>query len=131
MNPVCRWDSDDFRSDIYCYEDDGEFVTHVARTRYADDAPRIAPAFTIPEKRGPARRRAITDFCTAAVAQREWLLRTPLIPLGGPHAGETFIDHSERALLRRLDCLRSCGYRVPESVLKRLRLAIRRERVAA
>lgn len=130
MNSICRWDSDDFRSDVYCYEDDGEFVTHVARTRYADDAPRIAPAFTIPES-GPARRRAITDFCTAAVAQREWLLRTPLIPLGGPHAGETFIDHSERALLRRLNRLRDRGYRVPESVFERLRLALRREGVAA
>jgi len=42
------------------------------------------------------------------------------VPIGGPHDGETFTDHSAGACLRRLLNLSSDGYHVPAHALKAL-----------
>lgn len=120
---LCTWDTDDFESDVYVREDHGVYSTHVARTRYATPAPKVPSTATIPKENGAARRLAISVFCERVVAQREWMLSTPLVQIGGPYDGKSFIDQCPRQVLDRLHDLMDSGYRVPASVTRRLRYA--------
>lgn len=82
----CRWSSDGFTSDVYCYESDAGFVTHVANKRHD-------------------RRREIGDHS-----------EIPMHEIGLAHDGATFVDAGPREMAETLRKLREEGYRVPEYV---------------
>src|SRR5574337_47846 len=102
----CRWSSDGFQCDLYCYESQDGFVTHVAASRHT-------------------KRVSDYDFSSAeaileSAKKREMELDDPenkLLPIGLPHDGETFIDNSLKDMLERVLWLKSLGYIVPDLVI--------------
>lgn len=106
----CRWSSDDFRCDLYCYEDaSGGWTTHVAGLRYPEDGPRP-----------PSVALALSDFDAYRAARDRWNARAdevPMVTIGLPCDGQTFNDPTLADFRARLMALREAGYRFPDHVL--------------
>lgn len=100
----CRWSSDGYQCDVYCYQSDAGFETHVASRRTVERIPEIDWA-------GHAAR-----FSASLVAHREALDRRDLQPIGLEHDGETFVDATEAEMFARLRHLQGVGYQIPEWV---------------
>lgn len=106
----CRWSSDNYHCDLYCYESSGGHETHVAGYRRAGEWPDMPP------------------LELAAADPREWerqykahsaaLEAAPLVEIGGPHDGESFCDKTLPEFRDRLLMLREAGYRFPDYVLE-------------
>ena len=102
----CRFSSERFQCDVYCYADtSGGYTTHVAGRRRTEPAPEMDLAKM-------AGSQAECDRYNAAMAEWEKL---PLLDIGLPHDGETFADPTLAALRERLVGLKALGYVVPES----------------
>lgn len=104
----CRFSSDNWRSDVYCYENKDGYVTHVARSRLTDVIPPLLP-FDDPNWLTSYQTRGKAIECSSRYV------------IGLEYDGETFCDDSLSALLERLQMLRAAGYHVPESALEEIR----------
>ncbi len=92
----CRWSSDNFKCDLYCYEYVyGGYVTHVAGRRLINHTP---------------------------LEERDILLDYEDIKL--PHAGEVFNDETLEDFLERLIYLRGLGYKFPDYVIEAVKQEI-------
>lgn len=105
----CRFSSDDFRCDLYCYEDvHGGYTTHVAAVRvvYKDPLPPIVSI----------------DDPVAWLARHERVKKlhskASLVDITLPNAGESFHDATVEGFLDRLRYLRDIGYRFPSEVIE-------------
>lgn len=104
----CRWSSDNWRSDLYCYEDVSDcFVTHVAARRRVGEIPTM-PAWgeVSPEEWMIAHRQ-----------QMEAVDRCELVEIDLPHAGESFYDDDLAGMIARMKELQALGYHVPASAI--------------
>lgn len=105
----CRWSTDSFRCDLYCYEDvGGGYMTHVAARRIDDGAPREDWGLMVSDP---------DEFMRQHVALLEWMETHPLRPIGLDYDGLTFHDPTPGEFLDRLMMLRRAGYRFPDDVL--------------
>lgn len=105
----CRFSSDNWSSDVYCYADvRGGFTTHVASSRYVGNIPKV------PEFRN---KDTIGERFAAHRAQMEFIKTAQLVPIGGPFDGETYSDATLEDLKARLLNLREAGYIVPQSAI--------------
>ena len=105
----CRWSSDNFKSDIYAYEDvNGGWTTHVAGSRYVGDIPEIPPFGTSSPE----------EVAAAYKAQHEYFRSAICVDIDLPHAGEMFNDPTLEAFKERLLRLRTLGYHVPAYVFE-------------
>lgn len=108
----CRWSSDNWKCDLYCYEDvSGGWTTHVAGRRRVGE---------IPDDRREdffARRISAEEFFHLHNRQMEVLGTLPMEDIDLPHAGETFHDGSLQEFKDRLLMLRKIGYHFPDYVL--------------
>lgn len=133
----CRFSSDNWKSDIYCYEGGSHFVTHVASSKRALPAipdipfrwvPKFGATWNIGERKAkyPSElHRRASWFC-----MRIWSLWhclhmlsvriVPLKPIGLPHDGESFSDETASECADRLESLRAIGYHVPQHAIDRL-----------
>ena len=105
----CRWSTDSFRCDLYCYESaDGGWVTHVAGNRIPDNAPREDWSLiqTNPD-----------EFWRQHESLMVYLEDCERSPIGLPHDGESFRDGSLNEFRERLLTLRQIGYRFPDDVI--------------
>lgn len=104
----CRWSSDGFWCDLYCYQHvEGFFMTHVARSR---------------------RPRRVTDIdwssaeaLQASVDQQRKDLADPTNqpePIGLPHDGENICDDTIGGMIATMKRLKSVGYNVPDWAIK-------------
>lgn len=111
----CRWSSDNWRCDLYCYESgDNEYTTHVAGRR------RVGLE-TLPPN-------PLSDLVHERIDADEWMRRykahhamlqsLPFEDIDLPHAGETFCDASLEEFKDRLLYLRKVGYHFPDYVLE-------------
>lgn len=115
----CRWSSDNWKCDLYCYEDVmGCFTTHVASNRVVGDP----PAVVVPPH--PATPEQIQQFMADHRAQMAFLEATPHAPIGLPHDGESFGDLDLLSFLDRVMHLRDVGYHVPQFVIDDITLEI-------
>ena len=114
----CRWSSDGFKCDVYCYAHvDGVWVTHVAgRKKVGLDT--LPPDGLSP----PFDWNAKMAFDKAYEALSEWRDITL------PHANETFRDASPGECADRLEHLRSLGYHIPQYAIDELREEEREEK---
>ncbi len=104
----CRMSDDNWKSDVYAYEDDGGFVVHVAANRLVGDIPEVPCILDVgSEVWGNAHQAQM-----AAVSAAE------LAPIGGPHDGESFRYATLRELRDGLLQLRADGYHVPQFALE-------------
>jgi len=116
----CRWSSDDFGCDLYCYANvSGGFTTHVASNRVVGEVPKVdwTPMY---------KRDGDTNKFTAQMnAQSAWLKAAERRPIGLPHDGESSSDPDLPSFLARLEALRAIGYRFPDNVLDAVREEMR------
>ena len=110
----CRWSSDNWRSDVYVYEDtNGGWTTHIAgRRRTGLD--------TLPP-----------DPLTLDMSDPEWLDKykahdkaleaLPFEEINLPLVGKSFNDSDPGACADRLEMLRGLGYHVPQYAIDELR----------
>lgn len=111
----CRWSSDNWRCDLYCYEDSqGGFTTHVAGRRIVGDIPK-EPELKLINGELPenfmAEHQAVMRFLDTAERQ----------PIGLPFDGESFNDPDLESFLQRVTDLREVGYNVPDHVFDEIR----------
>jgi len=99
----CRWSSNDFRCDVYVYEDcRGGWTTHVAGRRRVFTEP-IPDSIPFGEEGYWERYEKVMGMVEEA----------RLEPIGLPHDGETFNDETPGEAATTLIMLRDAGYIVP------------------
>jgi hypothetical protein len=106
----CRFSSEDFGCDVYCYAGGG-YMTQVATTRYVFTQPLPPPVSE--DDTGAWMQRWEAVMHAASVA--------PVVAIGGPHDGELFEDPDPASAADRLEALRAAGYRVPQYAIDQLR----------
>jgi hypothetical protein len=115
----CRWSCDDYRCDLYCYEDvSGGYTTHVASSRYHWEPPSPSPydmaemdRLLRAEPGGAAWQRSMKDY-NAKLAE------APIVPIGLSCDGQSFNDPDLASFRQRVADLIEMGYRVPPYVLE-------------
>lgn len=115
----CRPSSDNFKSDIYCYEGSSGFVVHISANRILGDIPPLPEMGSIAEgllsqEEYIAAYKAQGDFI--ATAEKENILLS--------YAGETKVYAEVSDCIKFLIELKELGYHVPQSALDRLQLEI-------
>lgn len=110
----CRFSSDDYSSDVYCYEDvSGGFTIHVARNRPVLDVD-LPPFVLFEEDR-------IDDWMARHKAVMAWVEKAERKPIGLPYDGESFNDPTAGDTADRLQMLKDAGYNVPQYAIDQLR----------
>lgn len=105
----CRWSSDDWKCDLYCYHScGGGYITHVASQKYID-----VPVN--PHSFGGAAFEKWLDFHEVQMA---FLDTAEMKEIGLPHDGMSFNDPDLEAFLERVNCLKETGYIVPHWVFE-------------
>jgi|WetSurMetagenome_2_1015567.scaffolds.fasta_scaffold148707_3 hypothetical protein len=105
----CRFSSDNFNCDLYIYEDvSGGFTTHVASNRQRTW---IKLFYWITDKR--------LKFGNYKTRWRRFrLFKIPLFlthkKIDGAFDGKTFNDDTISDVLKKVDALKRCGYKIPE-----------------
>jgi hypothetical protein len=108
----CRWSSDDFQCDIYCYAHcDGGFRIHVANRRYVFKEPLPAEI-------------SFSDNATAWAERemkvQEMVHNASLEKIDLPCAGEDYHVATAREAAAHLERLRGLGFRVPQYAIDSL-----------
>lgn len=104
----CRWSSMNFGCDLYCYEAEQGYVTHVANQRIIGDIPEVDNSLLL-----NYTQENVEKFINQQKAQFEFLVTAERRPIGLKYDGQTFYD-DEDTFLSRLKMLREEGYRFPE-----------------
>jgi hypothetical protein len=104
----CRWSSDDFKCDLYCYEDSYGYTTHVAGRRVVGDVPHVDWTKLTTD--------STQEFAAQYTAQSAWLATAKREPIGLPYDGESFHDPNLESFLATVTMLRDAGYHVPTYV---------------
>jgi len=108
----CRWSSDDFKSDIYCYEScDGGFEIMVAENKILGDIPHVPFILDV----------STEEYMLAYDKQSKFLKTAKHENLNLKHDGERFNEPTAKEAADRLEYLRDIGYNVPEHAIKSLR----------
>ena len=110
----CRWSSDDFQCDIYCYESvHGGYVTDIASNRpvLPDDMP---PQVAFDQDN-------LTAYIDRHAAVMRILDTAERRPIGLPLDGESFTDDTPAEAAERLQGLKDMGYNVPQYAIDELR----------
>lgn len=104
----CRWSSLNFGCDLYCYESEQGYVTHVASLRVVGDIPEVDSSLFL-----DYTDENVEKFFEQQKAQFDFLDTAERTPIGLKYDGQTFYDDKE-TFLSRLNMLREEGYRFPE-----------------
>ncbi len=108
----CRWSSDSWKCDLYCYADvSGGYTTHVAGRRRVGNIP--------DDKWDDFALGKITadEFIKLHSAQMKAVEACDFEEITLPHSGETFNDPDLESFKKRLLYLRGLGYSFPDHVL--------------
>jgi hypothetical protein len=133
----CRWSSDNFQCDLYCYEDvSGGITTHVASNRVVGEIPEapfellMNEGSTIPEQVLNRMTEAnLKRYMEAHRRQMDFLETCKREPIGLPYDGQSFNDPDYESFLARLLHLRETGYHFPDYVLDLVKEAIKEQNV--
>lgn len=140
----CRWSIDNWRCDVYVYEGEGGWATHVAGMRgIIRPVPditccrlsfwlcrRSAASYNKGTRRMESPRPRTATIYKAWIrfailwqryVHRPSLRLIPMRPIGLPHDGESFNDETPGDCANRLEYLRELGYRVPQHAIDALR----------
>ena len=113
----CRWSSDNFKCDVYCYEDVmGGYTTHVANSKPVGDLPEM-PSINMPKE----------EWKNKYKEYREAFDKVENEKIGLRHDGETFNDETLEDFLDRLLYLKEVGYHIPDYVFDDIREEIKEE----
>ena len=116
----CRWSSNNWDCDLYCYADSGGgYTTHVAENRIVGEVPKEPPI-----------RQGMTDaewdeYFKAHRKQMDWLKTAKHKHIGLPCDGQSFNDETLEEFLDRVTMLRDAGYHVPPWLIDDIRQEMR------
>lgn len=117
----CRWSSDNWKCDVYCYEDClGGWTTHVASNKRVGEIPTYSFA-------KDDSKEELDRFMREYRAHQDALDKTALVPIGLPHDGETFNDPTLEDFRDTLTMLKDAGYNVPQYVFEAIEEEIKEE----
>ena len=111
----CRWSSDNFHCDLYCYQSDQGYVTHVARTRITSYLPKPSSSKWITKI---PLRLGWPIWWLRLWYWNWWMEKATRTPIDLPHDGENFLNEDLDGFLRTLLHLRRAGYRFPAHVIE-------------
>ena len=111
----CRFSSDNFKCDVYCYESSEGFITHVAGKKIVGELPPLPELGTVSDE----------EFVKALTKQHETLLAMDRVPIGLPYDSQTLVNETLPEMLERLNYLKEIGYNVPDWVLTRIKEEIK------
>lgn len=112
----CRWSSDNWKCDLYCYEDvSGGITTHVAGNRIVGDIPKVPFILNVDNK----------TWLKAHRKQMRFLGKAKRESIGLPYDGETFNDPDYESFLKRLFHLREAGYNFPDCVIEEVSMEVK------
>lgn len=103
----CRWSSDDFKCDIYCYESETGYEVHVASKRVVGDIPAI-------------------DWISHEVMFKTYKEQMKFVEtaerenIGLPYDGESFSFSEAGEAATLLEHLKGLGYSVPHDAIDAL-----------
>lgn len=124
----CRWSSDDFQCDLYCYADcRGGFTTWVASNRIVYDKS-LPPPVTF--KKGAPTEAEWKRFVARDRVVSKMLDKAKRVPIDHPVAGAQFTDPTLKVFRSRLVALRKMGFRFPDYALERIDEEIAEEKWA-
>lgn len=107
----CRWSSNDFQCDVYCYESvDGGWHVHVAGRRHVLTEP-LPPPVNYDSPQFGSRHQKVMSLLDNA----------ELVKIGLPHDGESSVFNTPGAAAQYLEMLQSAGYIVPQYAIDALR----------
>lgn len=108
----CRFSSDDFNCDVYCYECVDGYQVHIASRRHEGNTP-IPKLPYITEDN-------VAEFLDCYSKQQEWLKDAKLVEIGLEYDGESFsFDTAQEAAEFLKDC-KEKGYKVPHYAIEAL-----------
>ena len=108
----CRWSSDNWRCDLYCYEDcAGGYITHVAGRHLKN--PEILPQLPL-----KLTLDNLNEWHEIHNKQLDLLENAEYEPIGLPYDNETFNDPDLQSFLERVISLKGMGYHVPNYVIE-------------
>ena len=111
----CRWSSDNYQCDLYCYSDaTGVITTHVAPSRLVKTPPPIPDIHVM----------NINQYLNAYEKHNEFMRTTKKVPIGLPHDGQKFDDNGEVTFIQTLAYLKVIGYRFPANLIPMLQANI-------
>ncbi len=118
----CRFSTNDFQCDLYCYESKSGYETHIAQNRFVFREPMPPPVeFSLDTSdQWFARHQAV---------MRE-VDRADKVKIGLPHDGESFTDTSLEDFLTRLIHLKDVGYQFPDDVIETVKEEMENEKIA-
>ena len=106
----CRWSSNDWDCDLYCYQDgSGGWTTWVASNRVAN-VPKIGDM--------PVNKTRLKRWFKGHQDQMKFLETAKRKPIGLPFDGDHYNDPTLEAFKNRLLALRTAGYHFPDYVLE-------------
>lgn len=112
----CRWSSDNWKCDLYCYADTaGGYTTRVAGRKYVGEIPEVPDILTTLSK----------VWLTAYKAQQEALEKCELLAIGLAEDGKIFSDPDLASFLKRVKWLNGLGYHVPNYVIEDIQKEMR------
>ena len=107
----CRWSSDDWSSDIYCYEScNGGWDIHVASNRIIGDIPKSGHLFG----------KDMDAYMKIHRKQMKFLETAEHKDIGLEYDGEIFNESTPLLAAQRLIELRETGYIVPQYAIDAL-----------
>jgi hypothetical protein len=109
----CRWSSNNWNCDVYCYEHvDNCYATHIAgRKREGIENITKLPPIDIGN---------FDAWHIAKEKQNSELENYPLVEIGLPYDGESFYDPTLEDMRERLIELKNLGYAVPDFVFNEI-----------
>lgn len=113
----CRWSSDNWKCDVYCYGSGHGFTTHVAGNKTVGDAPELDWSLMD----DPNDKAALALFQKQYETQMAWLSTAERKPIGLAYDGESFDDPDLKSFLATLIMLKKAGYNVPDYVIEDVR----------
>lgn len=110
----CRWSTDDFQCDIYCYEScDGGWNIHVAANR------RVLKEGDLPP-RVPFALENRDAWIERWMKVMEWVKTAEVRPIGLTHDGKNYNELTALDAANRMLALRDAGYNVPQDAIDAL-----------
>lgn len=107
----CRFSTDDYQCDVYVYEAEDGFTTHVAANRiiFTEQMP---PYVSLGDNVEAWHARHLVVMEAVSRAERK--------NIGLPHDGACFVDSTAEDCAARLDSLKAMGYNVPKNAIDAL-----------
>ena len=117
----CRWSSDDYKSDLYCYQDvNGGWTTMVASHKIVGKIPQADKYFDRAFRQG-ASKEDTDAWEKARKEQHNFLEKAEHQPIGLSCDGEIYNDATLEDFLERVTNLIDMGYNAPNHLIKRIK----------